>query len=456
MKRRWPAYKEEIIKAFWVSIPIVMGQVGIVLMGVADTIQVGVLGAAPIAAAGFANAVVWLVSIIGIGSTMVMGPMAATAHAQNDYNECNRLLRVSQYTGIGWGILLAIILVGVSVRMDWFRQPADVTVLARSYSYWIAASIVPLMIFTSLRQFVDGLSQMRITMLITLGGLLTNVFLNWVLITGKLGMPAFGLNGAGMATFLSRICMAIGLVVWIRKTPHFKDFREILSTQPLMPLVQKLIRVGLPGGLQLFFEIVAFSFANIMAGWLGILQQAAHTIAINMASVTYMIAAGIASAGGILVGQQVGVKNATGIRQSGTIALLLVISFMSLTCLIFLTLPKWLTSLYTSDTQLLTVTASLVMIAGFFQFSDGIQVTGLGILRGISDVQIPTWITLLAYWIIGLPLAYVFAFWLHWDVQGIWYGLLCGLTVSALLLVWRFYYLTRSTYQTALSSEVKK
>ncbi len=436
------SYRSELKATFQLGMPIIIGQLGLVLMGVADTIQVGRLGAAPIAAATFVNAAYWLVSILGLGSLMVIGPQTATARTQTDYIECRRLLDSGLILGLGWGVFIALVFLGVAFNFHWFRPKPDVLQLASGYGFIIAFSAVPMMLFMALRQFTDGLSFTRVSMVITIAGLILNVFLNWLLITGKLGLPAWGLNGAGVATLISRIAMAIGLGFYVFKDTIFKPFVQVSYTEPLKPLISKLTRLGLPGGLQLFFEIAAFSSATVFAGWLGTLQQAAHGIAINMASVTYMVAAGMSSAGAIRVGQAVGMQSRRDIIRSGTMAVVLVAVFMSVACLIFLVFPTPLTHLYTAEPSLIAMTMSLVIIAGFFQLSDGLQVTGLGILRGIADVNVPTYITLFAYWVIGLPAAYVFAFPLGMDIQGVWYGLFLGLTVSAFLLIYRFYKLT--------------
>ncbi|MDJ1482023.1 MATE family efflux transporter [Cytophagaceae bacterium YF14B1] len=435
-------YRKELKETIYLGVPIIIGQLGNVLMGVGDTIQVGRLGASPVAASGFANSVFWLISIIGIGSLMVVGPQTATAKAQGNYAECRRILLSGLYVGFFWGIVVAGLFLLVSQHFELFNQKPDVQALATDYSFYVAFSAIPLMVYAALRQFTDGLSFTRVTMIITLLGTVLDIFLNWVFINGKLGVPAMGLNGAGITTIISRTVMAIGLGVYIVKDNIFKPFISVQSENSLIPLLVKLIRLGLPGGLQLFFEIAAFSSATFFAGWLGTLQQAAHSIALNMASVTYMVAAGLSSAGAIRVGQAVGLRDRHKIIRAGAITVFLVILFMGTACLTFLVLARFLTSLYTDDVALMTITTSLVIIAGFFQLSDGLQVTGLGILRGISDVNIPTYITLVAYWIVGLPMAYVFAFVLKLDIQGVWYGLFLGLTTSALLLLTRFYKLT--------------
>jgi len=436
------AYRRELKATLSLGLPIIIGQLGLVLMGVADTMQVGRLGAAPIATATFVNSNFWFFSIIGVGSMMILGPQTSAAQTRKNYAECHRLLDSGLVLGLVWGVLIAIIFAGIASNMHWFKPKPEVLALGPDYAYLIAVSALPMMMFTALRQFTDGLSFTRVTMVINIGGLILNIFLNWVLIYGKLGFPARGLNGAGVATLISRIGMAAGLGFYVFKATIFKPYVQAVYDKPLRSLLIRLTGLGIPGGLQFFFEIGAFNAAVIFAGWLGTLQQAAHGIAINMASVTYMVTAGLSSAGAIRVGQAVGLRSRPGIVRAGTVAVAMIGLFMAGACLTFLMLPDWLTRLYTDEPQLVAMAAALVVIAGFFQLSDGLQVAGLGILRGIADVNVPTGITLVAYWIIGLPAAYLFAFPLNLNIQGIWYGLSLGLTVSAFLLLFRFYRLT--------------
>ncbi|MDO1445298.1 MATE family efflux transporter [Rhodocytophaga aerolata] len=436
-------YRPDIAATLKISVPIIIAQLGTVLMGVADNIQVGKLGAAPIAAAGIANSVYFLIAIIGMGTLSVIAPQVAAAYGKDDKQECSYLLRTGVRLGLFFGVGLCLVIVLLSYNFHWFRQTPEVEALAVEYLQIIGMSVIPMLFFLAIKQFSDGLSYTRVAMVITLIGLVLNVFFNWVFIFGKLGMPAWGLNGAGFATLLVRIFMAIAMLVYIFRAPMFRAF-----TQPppadysYLPLIRRILKLGLPGGFQLFFEVAAFSGAAIIAGWLGTVPLAAHQIAINLASVTYMVAAGIGAAGGIRVGQAFGIGSQPKIVRAGTVSLTLAVIFMSLTCILFLSLNYFLVRLYIQDIEVVSLAASLVIIGGFFQLSDGVQVVGLGILRGIEDVNVPTVIALVAYWVIGLPLGYILAFTFHMNVQGIWIGLLAGLTVSAVLLTFRFYKLS--------------
>jgi len=258
-------------------------------------------------------------------------------------------------------------------------------------------------------------------------------------------MPALGLNGAGIATGISRVIMALTMC-WYVFRPKFKMYRTGLNKPADLKSIFRLLKIGIPAGMQYFFEIAAFSGAAIMIGWLGKFSLAAHQVAISSAAVTYMLASGISTAGSIRVGDAHGRKNALQVRKAGFSAIILGSFFMGI-CALFFTcmhtiIPYW----YVSDNQVAEIASTLLIIAALFQLSDGIQVIGLGILRGIMDVRFPTLITLISYWAIGIPVGYVLCFTLGWGASGMWIGLLLGLTCSAILLTFRFIKLSLKPY----------
>ena len=279
-------------------------------------------------------------------------------------------------------------------------------------------------------------------MMITILGLVFNFVFNAILINGYLGFPAMGLNGAAVSTLITRILMVIAMLIYLFRAKAFRKYlNKKYKSLPVGNLVKQIFKIGVPSGLQFFFEIAAFSFAVVMMGWLGENQLAAHQIAINVASVTYMMASGLGVAGGIRVGEGRGLRSIYKIRMSGNVALLLVGVFMTIMMLLMIFLDRFLIGLYISDAEVVSIAVRLMLIAAVFQLSDGIQVVALGILRGISDVNIPTWITMFAYWVVALPLGYFLGFTLKQDAIGVWLGLWAGLTMSAILLTIRFYYM---------------
>ena len=427
------------------ALPIIIANLGNVAMGETDKIMIRGLGVDAIDAAGFATSLFFLIAVIGIGTLSVIAPQVAASKGMEDHETIAKLLQAGLRLGWLIGIILAGLIFGLVMMLDIFHQSAEVTQKSQLFLAIIGISIIPMMVFLSLKYFADGLSFTRIDMIITLAAFLFNILLNWVLINGKLGFPALGLNGSALSTLISRTCMAVAVYIYIFKGKHFKIYKKPINFNLVRPLVLKIIRQGFPAGLQIFFEAGAFTFAVIMAGWISKFDQAAHIIAIGWASFTFMMMAGIASAGAIRVGKNRGANDRVAIRRSGTVALMVVITFMALACILFITFPGPLVSLYISADhtenaeKVISLAIILLIIAGFFQLSDGVQVVSLANLRGLEDVNIPTLITLLAYWVIGLPLGYVLGFTFNLGVIGIWYGLTAGLTVSAILLTARFY-----------------
>jgi len=437
--------KIEVVPMLSLALPIVVANIGNVAIGETDKIMIRGLGVDAIDAAGFATSLFFLIAVLGIGTLSVLAPQVAASKGMNDSLTISKLL----YAGLrlGWliGIVLAGLIFGLVLMLDVFHQSSEVTQKSQIFLTIIGISIIPMMIFLSLKYFADGLSFTRVDMYITVGAFFFNILLNWLLINGNLGFPALGLIGSALATLISRTAMAIAVYIYVFKDKHFAAYRSEIDMNLIRPYLVKILKQGFPAGLQIFFEAGAFTFAVIMAGWISKFDQAAHIIAIGWASFTFMMMAGIASAGAIRVGQSRGANDRSAIRRSGTVALIIVILCMSLFCILFLTIPEPLVSLYINtdlshDAQkVIPIAITLLIIAGFFQLSDGIQVVSLAILRGLGDIKIPTFITLLAYWIIGLPLGYFLGFKLNLGVKGIWYGLTAGLTVSAILLTTRFY-----------------
>jgi len=268
---------------------------------------------------------------------------------------------------------------------------------------------------------------------------LVNAFTNWLLIYGNLGFPQLGLDGAGWATFLSRVFMAVGIIIYTNRSLNFQNYDMLPVIHSIdFPTIKKILNLGLPSGFQYLFEVGAFSFAVVMVGWMGTKPLAAHQIAINLASISFMIVLGISSAGGIRVGDALGKKDFFNVRRAGITALVLGASLMTLFGIVFMSLNKYLPTLYIKDNEVILIASSLILIAAIFQIFDGAQAVGIGILRGLTDVKIPTLITFVAYWIIGLPSAYLFGFVLGFGVSGIWVGLLISLAASAAMLTVRF------------------
>jgi len=431
--------KEHVVSTIKLAYPVSIGQLGFVLMGVVDSMMVGGLGAAPLAAASLANGLFLLILIIGIGVSYAVSPLVAIAVGAKKYSECQIIFKQSHLINFLLGIILLGVTYFFSDFIKYLNEPAKVTSLTISYIRILGLSILPSMLFQTYRQFIEGLSHTRPAMVFTILANIINLFMNWVLVYGKLGFPRWGLNGSGWATFSSRLFMAAALMLYVMYSKNYKDYNvSPLFSKINLPVIKKILGLGFPSAIQYAFEVGAFTFAVLMIGWLGTKQLAAHQIAINLASVTYMITLGISSAGGIRVGNALGKQNISEVRKAGFSAAGLGAALMACFGIIFITLHNFLPSLYINDPDVISIAGQLLIIAAIFQIFDGTQAVGIGILRGLTDVKIPTFITFVAYWVIALPVGYVLGFDFHLKVVGVWIGLLLGLVTSAVLLTLRF------------------
>lgn len=431
--------KIHIRNTITLAYPVIIGQLGFIMMGVVDSIMVGEIGAAPLAAASLGNSMALLLFIIGFGVSHVVTPLVAISVGAQKFSECGTYFRQSLIVNMSLSIILYLAVIGATGILPYLNQPPKVVELATSYTVILALSVIPTMLFQTYKQFIEGLSIMRPAMIVTLLANIINWFANWLLIYGNLGFPALGLDGAGWATLASRTFMALILAGYVMNNSTFKQFDVSFHFKRInFPVIKRILSLGLPGGFQYFFEVGAFSFAVIMVGWLGTNQLAAHQIAINLASISFMAVLGISAAGAIRVGNAVGKQDVKEVRRAGFSAVALGAAVMATSGIIFISLNKFLPTLYIDNISVINIASSLLIIAALFQISDGVQGVGIGILRGLTDVKIPTLITFTAYWIIGLPIGYWLGFILEMGVKGVWIGLLIGLTASAVMLTTRF------------------
>jgi len=432
-------YKTEIKKTLLLSLPIVVGQLGQMTMSVVDNIMVGKIGAVSLAAAAIANSIFTLIMVVGFGLTMAVTPLTAMAYGAGKDRECGVVLRQGLIVNLFSGLLLCGITFLISEFIQYMNQPDEIVGPASLYMKILGVSMLPLMLFQSYRQFAEGVSYLKPAMYITLLANIVNILANWIFIYGNLGVAPLGLSGAGIATISSRTFMAITLMLIIKKSPRMKPFDPTLNYRKIdLAMMRRLLGIGIPAGFQYFFEVSAFAASSVMIGWMGTVALAAHQIALNLASITFMVAMGISSAATIRVSNAVGRQDIQGTRAAGFSAVLLCAGFMASAGLIFILLRSFLPTLYISEEAVIDITVSLLVIVAFFQISDGTQAVALGILRGMTDMKIPTLITLVAYWFMGLPSGYFLAFKLNMGIYGVWYGLLISLTASGLFMMIRF------------------
>jgi len=431
--------KDHFQITFRLALPVVLSQLGQVSVGVADSMMVGRLGAVELAAASLGNSIFFVLLMFGMGVSMGITPLISIAEGKGKMKRISSLFQHGLWINILTAILLIGIIMMLSQGLHFLDQPEEVVQITIPYLLIITASMLPFMIFQTFKQFAEGLSQTKQAMYVTIFCNLVNVFLNWVLIYGKWGAPELGLNGAGIATLISRVLMPIMMGWYVIRSKRYRQFDLQLGIKKLrFFMINRILKIGLPTGFQYIFEVSAFSAAAIMMGWIGVNALAGHQIALNLASISYMMAAGLSTAGMIRVSNQIGKGSQKTMREAGMVVFGMVLVFMFTCAVIFVVFRYTLPTFYIDDMEVIQISASLLVIAGLFQLSDGVQVVGLGVLRGMEDVKFPTIITLIAYWVLGLPLGYFLAFELEMGAEGIWYGLLIGLSITAVVLFFRF------------------
>ena len=435
----WASYKKHFSRNFHLAYPVMLSQLGHMMVNVADSIMVGQLGAVPLAGASLANVIFHLLLMFGIGVSYAITPLVAAADGEGDTIKSTEYLKHAILLNTITGMVLFTLVMLATPLLTALNQPPDVVEMALPYLSVITLSLVPLMIFQTFRQFAEGMSDTKMAMVIVILSNLVNIVLNYIFIYGHLGVPAYGLLGAGYASLISRIVLAAWMTLYIYRGSKFIQFRKAFSfTNYSQFLFRKLFSLGFPAGLQFTFEVGAFGFAVIMMGWIGTEALAAHQIAINLAAITYMMASGLSAAATIRVGNQLGKRDIPTLKAAAYTLYTMVILFMALCALILIFGRHFFPALYINNEEVIGIASSLLIIAGLFQISDGVQVLSLGALRGLEDVKMPTILTFVAYWVISLPLGYLMAFHLGLGPQGVWYGLLSGLTIVAILMFIRF------------------
>jgi len=442
-------YTSEFKKNLLIAYPVMLGQLGHVLVGLADNLMVGQLGAAPLAAVSLANSIVFIALSLGVGFTFAITPLIAEADGEKNIKKGRTYFHHGLLLSVVIGILLFLALLFIEPILYKMDQPEEVVALAIPYFKIVAFSMVPLLIFQGLKQFSDGLSLTKYAMQATIVANIINVFFNYVLIYGKFGFPRLELVGAGYGTLFSRVAMVLFLIYIMKSKAVFKPYLEKFSFSEIKKsILKKVFYLGYPTALQMFFEVSIFASGVILAGALGTYSQAANQIALNLSSMTFMIAVGLGVAATIRVGNQKGLKNYKELRRIALSTFLLMIVIDLFFMLGFFAAKDILPTFYIDNAEVIEMASVLIVITALFQLSDGFQVVVLGALRGLQDVKIPMFITFIAYWIIGFPICYYLSQKTDLKTMGIWIGLLISLTASAIMLYIRFTILTKKLIKT--------
>ena len=445
-------YTKEFAYNLRLAYPIILGMLGHTIVGIVDNVMVGKLGPVELAAASLANSFVFVAMSLGIGFSTAITPLAAEADGEQNIEKGRRVFHHGLYLCTFLGFFLFVLVFFAKQFIVFMGQPENVVELAKPYLDIVAFSLIPLIVFQGYKQFADGMSETKYAMWATILGNVVHVFLNYLFIYGIWIFPKLGIVGAGVGTLVSRFLMLGYMHYKMNKKPKFHPFFEGFSLKKIEREINlKIFRLGAPSSMQMFFEVALFTGAVWISGRLGITNQAANQIALSLASFTFMFAMGLGVAATIRVGNQKGLGDYKKMKVVAFSIFLLVILLEVFFALFFVLFHEQMPVLFvdmnnfkdfTTNTEVITIAAQLLLVAAVFQIFDGIQVVALGALRGLQDAKVPMYITFVAYWIVGFPVSIYLGLYTSLKAVGIWIGLLAGLTTAALFLYIRFIRLT--------------
>lgn len=419
-----------------IAAPIVLINIGVQLMGVTDALMVGRLGGAAIAAVALGNFYFWNASVFGMGLLFALDPVISQAVGARESDGVARGVQRGIVLALGVSLVVTLMLLPGESVLSLVRQPADVVPSTAAYLRRRAIGTVPFFMFVVFRQTLQAMGPVRPILYAALVGNIVNIVGNWLLIFGNGGAPALGVIGSGYAT---------AIAMWSMAATIFLIARPILGSA-LRPWhwsyitwasMRKLVGIGAPIGIQWFFESFAFGLTALFMGWLGTASLAGHEIALNMASLTYMLPLGFSGAAAAVVGRAVGRGDIPAARRDAIAAVICGVGVMCLSATAFVFAPEWLARRYTDEQATLNVAVSLIPLAGAFQLFDGAQAVTSGVLRGTGDTRVPALLHLLAFWGIGVPLGATLGFYTGLRERGFWWGLVAGLAAAAMLLMTR-------------------
>lgn len=422
---------------FRLAWPVVLSEIGWMMMGVVDTIMVGRVSPEAIGGVSIGSVLHFTVAVFGMGVLLGLDTLVSQAFGGRRLEECHAWLLHGIYLSFGLLVPLTLLLLLFFPLLPVLG--IDPAVLQQTFPYFSALlwGLLPLLLFCSFRRYLQAVNQVKPILFAMISANLVNAFGNWILIFGKLGAPAMGAEGAGWSTTLSRVYMMAVLlvaIIWHERRERLGLWQTPLKLEPTR--IGRLLRLGFPAAMQITLEVGVFAAATALAGRLAPVALAAHQIAMQVASLTFMVPLGMASAGAVRVGQALGRHDPEAAEHSGWMALVLGAGFMGLAGLGLLSIPRIIMRIFTVDVAVISLGASLLLLAAVFQLFDGVQVVTTGILRGTGDTRTPMICNLIGHWLIGLPIGYFFCFLMGWGVFGLWIGLSLGLILVGVVLLW--------------------
>lgn len=426
------------------ALPLIAGQVGQMLMGVADTVMIGHVGVTELGAATFANTLLVVPLVFGMGMLSAVAVRVSQAHGGHRPADAAEAQRHGTVLALALGAFTLALVLLLLPWLDRMQQPPEVTARVPGFLLLCALSITPAMLSTCWKNHADALHHPWPPFLILLAGILLNILLNWLLIWGHGGFPALGLEGAGWATLTARTATAVAMILWLTRSPRIRDWMPKRWCLPLrMKTFRHLLAIGFPSSLQSLTEVGAFAGSALLIGTLGTVALAAHQITVTCAATTFMVPMGISMAVTVRIGKLAGAGQRAHLHRVLLSGWVFAVGFMSLSMLAFMTAGEFIAREFVQDAAVVAVTGQLLVVAGWFQLCDGLQVVAAGALRGVDDARFPAWTSLLAYWVIAMPAGSLLGLQMGHGAKGMWAGLALGVAVAALVLGSRSWLLLR-------------
>lgn len=445
-----PYYKRNLK----VALPVMLTQLGASLVGLFDSIMVGHYATVDLAAVSFSNAIFFTVMVFALGALMGLTPLVGFqvgTLSTSDNEQFDSSLASSPHplisslfqNGTLFTVLLSVftlvLLGGCIPFLDCFGQDPKVVEVARPYYILIVISIVPFLFFTFFKQFLEGLGNTSVAMVITLVMNGLNIFLNWLFIYGNWGCPELGATGAGIGSLIARIGMPICFFLVMYFHREWKTYIKAVRLKNFdFSVIKELSKIGVPIGVQTLMETIAFTAAFVFIGWISKEALAAHQIANQICDMTFMVILGIGSATTIRVSHQLGARNLHGVRMASNASIHLVLLINAIGAVLMIGCRNQIPTLFTEDQEVIAIASQLIVLAGVLQLADGLQVVAASMLRGITDVKVPMIIAIFSYTIICISIGLFLAFPMGMGAQGIWIGFVVGLSVAAICLHTRF------------------
>lgn len=444
MKKYFSQYREHYASLIKLGIPIVIGQIGIVVVGLADNMMVGQYDTLHLAAASFVNSVFNIPILFGLGFSYGLTPVVGQFFGRKDKFKIGQLLRNSLLVNGCIGLLLTIIMAVLYLNLDKMGQPEEILPLIRPYFLLQLASLIFVMLFNSFKQFADGITDTKTPMYIMLSANILNIIGNYLLIYGHFGIPAMGVTGAGISTLFARIMMFVAFAFLFYRSQHYRrymvGYKRSNYNRPDLLILNKM---GIMVGIQMALETGLFSITGVMIGWLGSVALAAHQVVVSLSTLGFMIYYGVGAAISVRISNYYGQGDLINVRKTAVAGFHLILCLALIVSTAFILSRNSIGYLFTNSDEVVNVARHLIIILVFFQFGDSLQITYANSLRGIRDVTSMAVISFIGYFVIALPICYICGFVLNWGIEGVWIGYPIGLTMTGILLWLRFYNITK-------------